>query len=417
MNEHWQISPLDEVVKFIDYRGKTPEKTECGLRLITAKNVKMGYLQNDPMEFIDPATYDQWMTRGIPKKGDVLFTTEAPLGNVTQLDTDEKVVFAQRIIIMQPNREVLDSTFLKYMLLSKFMQDRIHAKGTGATVKGIKAQLLKKVKISFPRSLPEQKRIVSIVDEAFEAIDIAIDNTKQNLTNARELFDSYLNAIFTQKGDGWEWVTLSEITTDITDGDHQPPPKSESGIPFITISNINKQDRTVDFSNTFKVSSEYFNKLKHNKKPRQGDILYTVTGSYGIPVVVDHALDFCFQRHIGLIRPDLETNSKCLYYMLLSRHLLNQADECATGTAQKTVSLSGLRRFSVPKIPKEQQETIVAELDILSEQICRLEAIYQQKLTALNELKQSILHKAFTGELTADTADLKTNIEKEAIAA
>ena len=271
------------------------------------------------------------------------------------------------------------------------------------------------MKVTIP-PLSEQKRIVSIVDEAFEAIDIAIDNTKQNLTNVRELFESYLNAIFTQKGDGWKWVSLSEITTDITDGDHQPPPKSESGIPFITISNINKQDRTVDFSNTFKVSSEYFNKLKHNKKPRQGDILYTVTGSYGIPVVVDHALEFCFQRHIGLIRPDLQTNSKCLYYMLLSRHLLNQADECATGTAQKTVSLSGLRRFSVPKIPKEQQEKIVAELDFLSEQICRLEALYRQKLIALNELKQSILHKAFTGELTADKADLKTNIEQEAIA-
>jgi type I restriction enzyme S subunit len=94
-----------------------------------------------------------------------------------------------------------------------------------------------------------------------------------------------------------------------------------------------------------------------------------------------------------------------LYYILLSRYLLNQADECATGTAQKTVSLRGLRRFSVPKIPKEKQEIIVAELDVLSEQICRLETICRQKIAALNELKQSILQKAFTGELTADTAN------------
>lgn len=126
---------------------------------------------------------------------------------------------------------------------------------------------------------------------------------------------------------------MSEITTDITDGDHQPPPKSQSGIPFITISNIDKQNRKVDFSNTFKVSPEYFEKLKSNRKPRKGDLLYTVTGSYGIPVVVDHDMNFCFQRHIGLIRPNDETNSKCLYYILLSRYLLNQADECATGTA------------------------------------------------------------------------------------
>ena len=211
MREDWQISSLEEVVKFIDYRGKTPQKTEYGMRLITAKNVKMGYLQNKPMEFVDPQIYDEWMTRGLPKKGDVLFTTEAPLGNVAQLDTDEKVVFAQRIIVMQPKREVLNSTFLKYMLLSNLMQEKIHEKGTGATVKGIKSQLLKKVKISFPYSLTEQKRIVAILDEAFEGIDRAIANTEKNLANARELLESYLNAIFTQKGDGWEEKNLEDI--------------------------------------------------------------------------------------------------------------------------------------------------------------------------------------------------------------
>jgi len=415
--EGWQVCSLEEVVKFIDYRGRTPEKTEDGMRLITAKNVKMGYLQNEPMEFVDPKIYDGWMTRGIPKKGDVLFTTEAPLGNIAQLDTDEKVVFAQRIIVMQTSREVLDSTFLKYMLLSNLMQERIHEKGTGATVKGIKAQLLKKVQISFPNSLLEQRRIVAIVDNAFEGIDRTIANTKKNLANARELFESYLNAIFTQKGEKWKWVSFSQITTDITDGDHQPPPKAPSGIPFITISNIDKQNRKVDFSSTFKVSPEYFEKLKDNRKPRKGDLLYTVTGSYGIPVIVDHDMNFCFQRHIGLIRPNDATNPKCLYYMLLSRHLLKQADDCATGTAQKTVSLSALRRFSVPKIPKEEQEKIVDELDVLSEKIFRLEAIYQQKLAALNELKQSILQKAFTGELTADTANQATKTAEGAIAA
>jgi len=77
MRQDWQINSLEEVVKFIDYRGKTPLNTEYGMRLITAKNLKMGYLQNEPMEFVDPKIYDEWMTRGIQKKGDVLFTSEA----------------------------------------------------------------------------------------------------------------------------------------------------------------------------------------------------------------------------------------------------------------------------------------------------------------------------------------------------
>jgi type I restriction enzyme S subunit len=86
--KNWETCPLDKYVKFIDYRGHTPTKTQSGMRLITAKNVKLGYLQRTPEEFVDPKIYDKWMVRGFPKKGDVLFTTEAPLANVAQLDSD-----------------------------------------------------------------------------------------------------------------------------------------------------------------------------------------------------------------------------------------------------------------------------------------------------------------------------------------
>ncbi|MBE7461393.1 MAG: restriction endonuclease subunit S [Zoogloeaceae bacterium] len=162
--EGWVDATIGDNIRFIDYRGKTPEKTPNGLRLITAKNVKMGYVQSEPAEFVAPESYDSWMTRGIPQRGDVLFTTEAPLANVAQLDTDEKVVFAQRIIIMQPDRSKLDCTFLKYLLLSQPVQQRIHEKGTGATVKGIKASLLKAIEISFPQSLEVQQEIVTKLD-------------------------------------------------------------------------------------------------------------------------------------------------------------------------------------------------------------------------------------------------------------
>ncbi|WP_374962303.1 restriction endonuclease subunit S [Spongiibacter tropicus] len=160
----WVKAELFDHVRFIDYRGKTPTKIESGLRLITAKNVRMGYLKDYPMEFVSPDSYDEWMTRGIPVKGDVLFTTEAPLANVAQLDTDEKVVFAQRIITMQPDREVLNDSFLKYLLMSSPIQRRIHEKGTGATATGIKASLLKKIPIEFPGCLQEQGAIVKKLD-------------------------------------------------------------------------------------------------------------------------------------------------------------------------------------------------------------------------------------------------------------
>jgi type I restriction enzyme S subunit len=159
----WVETTIGEHIHFIDYRGKTPKKTGSGLRLITAKNVKMGYIQETPIEFVAPKSYDSWMTRGIPRRGDVLFTTEAPLANVAQLDTDEKVVFAQRIIIMQPDDNI-DSTFLKYLLLSQPVQQRIRAKGTGATVQGIKASLLRTIEIAFPSLLRHQHKIVAELD-------------------------------------------------------------------------------------------------------------------------------------------------------------------------------------------------------------------------------------------------------------
>lgn len=257
---------------------------------------------------------------------------------------------------------------------------------------------LKTILIPIP-PFPEQKRIVAILDEAFAGISLAVANAEKNLANARELFESYLNNFFTQKGDA-TLVKLSDITTDITDGDHSAPPKAPDGIPFITISNVNKKTRLIDFTNTFKVPEEYFNSLKLNRKPQYGDVLYTVTGSYGIPIKVPKDVDFCFQRHIGLLRPNEETNTSWLHYALLSPAVFKQATDGATGTAQKTVSLRVLRSIRVPLISIHKQEIVVIKLDNLWGKTQQLETIYQQKLTALNELKQSILQKAFTGELT-----------------
>ncbi len=160
----WEWARLESLTNFIDYRGKTPEKIESGLPLITAKNVRMGYLSREPKEYVDPKIYDGWMTRGIPRKGDVLFTTEAPLGNVALLDTDEPLVLAQRIITLQPYWVNFNSAYLKYALMSAPIRELIESKATGTTAQGIKASRLKLILIPIP-PLAEQKRIVAKVDE------------------------------------------------------------------------------------------------------------------------------------------------------------------------------------------------------------------------------------------------------------
>jgi type I restriction enzyme, S subunit len=295
----------------------------------------------------------------------------------------------------------INTDFFYHLLGSRMVQDQFHSLAAGAIVKNISGDLVKKAILRIP-PLPEQKRIVAILDEAFAGINQGVVNAEKNLANARELFESQLNAMLSNSSTPVTKVLLAELTTDITDGDHQPPPKVSDGIPFITISNINKVTRTIDFSSTFKVPETYYAKLKPNKKPRRGDLLYTVTGSFGIPVIVDTDNDFCFQRHIGLIRPKQDISTRWLYYVLLSRDIRIQAETTATGTAQKTVSLRALRSFSVPKSPISDQLRIVTRLDKLSESTSVLASIYQKKLKALAELKQSLLQKAFTGELTAN---------------
>ena len=159
----WPELPLGEVCRFIDYRGKTPEKTASGLPLITAKNVREGYINPEPREFIAEADYDAWMTRGIPQVGDVLFTMEAPLGNVAEITMTGRFALAQRLVALCPNRELLVGAFLKDLLLTRTLQDKILAHQSGTTVYGIKASVLKELTIPLP-PLATQQAIVAEIE-------------------------------------------------------------------------------------------------------------------------------------------------------------------------------------------------------------------------------------------------------------
>jgi len=296
--------------------------------------------------------------------------------------------------------------YLRYYLSSPIIKEYYKSKGAGGLQINISKKDVLSAEIPLP-PIPEQKRIVAILDQVFADIEQARAKTEQNLKNARELFESYLQQVFSQSGEDVLEVALSEITKCISDGDHAAPPKSEEGVPFITISNINKSTNVIDFTKTFKVPESYYSALKATRKPILGDVLYTVTGSYGIPVIVTEDKEFCFQRHIGLVRPNNDVDSNWLYYLLMSPQVFKQADNGATGTAQKTVSLKLLRSIRVPKTPLAEQKNTVKLLDFMYQKSKQLENIYAKKLEALDELKKSILQKAFSGELTK-TPDKET---------
>ena len=155
----------------------------------------------------------------------------------------------------------------------------------------------------------------------------------------------------------------------------------------MTIGDIVKTTREIDFSHTFRVPQEYFDGLKPNRRPKRGDVLYTVTGAtLGIPVFVTDERDFCFQRHIGLIRPKPNVDSNWLCYAMLSPQVFSQATSGSTGAPKKTVSLSVLRKNQIPMMPLREQRRITARLDALQTETRRLEALYVRKLAAFDVL-------------------------------
>ena len=162
--------------RLIDYRGKTPPKTDSGVRLITAKVVKGGQIHNEPAEFIAADFYDEWMRRGLPQKLDVLLTTEAPLGEVAILRDEERIALAQRIILLRAKPGLIDPHFLFYALQSDFGQGELKARSSGTTVLGIKQSELRQVRIPlFP--LPTQQRIGAILS----AYDELMENSQRRI--------------------------------------------------------------------------------------------------------------------------------------------------------------------------------------------------------------------------------------------
>jgi type I restriction enzyme S subunit len=184
-----QCAPLEEWMEsIIDYRGKTPDKTTAGIPLITAKVIKGGRIET-PSEFIAADAYEEWMRRGIPQAGDVVITTEAPLGEVAQLPKG-KVALAQRVITLSGKKGLVDNTFLKYLLLSRPFQEDLEARATGTTVVGIKQSVLRKIDLAFPSFL-DQKAIAHILGTLDDKIEL---NRKTNETleaMAKALFKSW----------------------------------------------------------------------------------------------------------------------------------------------------------------------------------------------------------------------------------
>lgn len=395
MTKGWEIKRLPEIADYsIGLTYSPKDVSDKGTIVLRSSNI-----QNDELDLSDLVRVACRVKPTLKvRDGDILMCSRngskrlvgktALIGNLP-----EEMTFGTFMTVIRGK----SNRYLAWFFKSNAFREQIGV-GENTMINQITKYMLDAIRVPFPPP-SEQQRIVGILDEALERVATAKSSAEKNLQNARALFECRLQSTFDDLWRESELVTLASLATDITDGDHLPPPKSEAGVPFITIGNIVKESRQIDFTDTFKVPRAYFDRLKPGKQPRSGDILYTVTGSFGIPVLLAGENEFCFQRHIGLIRPTPETDSKWLYYLMSSPQVFRQADVGATGAAQRTVSLKLLRGFEVPKVEIGRQEAAVRELDALSDCTRKLATVYQRKLDALDALKKSLLHHAFNGGL------------------
>lgn len=189
MSSEWTFAPLESCLEaLIDYRGKTPEKTDSGIPLITAKIIKRGRIEK-ATEFIAEDNYASWMRRGIPKEGDIVLTVEAPLGEVAQLGS-EKIALAQRVVTLRGKEGVLDNTYLLYLLQTEEMLEQLKARATGTTVLGIKQSELRKVPLSLP-PIAQQRSAASILKTLDDRLTLLRETNATLEAIAQALFNAW----------------------------------------------------------------------------------------------------------------------------------------------------------------------------------------------------------------------------------
>ena len=264
----------------------------------------------------------------------------------------------------------------------------------GVNLPRVSAKEVLQARVPLP-PMEEQQRIVQRIESLFAKLDAAevrLNAVAATFAPRKAVLLRSRSAIH------GKLTTLQDMCKSIFDGDHMPPPKVEEGVPFLVIANVHTGK--LDFSQTRYVPQSYYDKLSTTRKPEKGDVLYTLVGSYGIPVLVDTDQAFCFQRHMGLLKPDhSKVETKYLWYALQLQNVFQQATAIAKGTAQLTVPIKGFRQLHIPLPPLPEQRAIVAQLDRLLAREHQAAVAVTRARTELRRLRAAILARAFRGEL------------------
>lgn len=302
------------------------------------------------------------------------------------------VCFGNKLYAIVSDQNICNSKYIYYYTRYREFYEQFKLLMTGI-IGGVSLKNFGEIEIPLAK-IEEQRHIVSKIEELFSKLDEGI----AELNRVKKQLEIYRQALLKEAFERCESTkVVNDVCIYVTDGDHMPPPKADRGIPFIMISNIT--NNVIDFTNTHFVKEEYYNNIGEKRTPRNGDVLYTVTGSYGIPVLINFDTKFCFQRHIALLRPNETIKQKFLYYAMQTPYVYKQATQKATGTAQKTVGLTVLRNIQIPYADLESQQYIVNNIEQKLSICDKVAQTVNESLQKAENLRQSILKQAFEGKL------------------
>ena len=389
--KNWEVKKLGDVCSF--FNGQAHEKVidENGkYKLINSKFVSS---EGEKFKRTNNALSPLFINDIVMVMSDV--PNGKTLAKCYVVDKDDTYTLNQRICVIRSKS--FDTRFLYYQLnRNKYLLSF----NNGENQSNLRKDDILNCELFVP-SLPEQQCIVAMLDEAFAAIAKAKANAEQNLKNAKELFESYLQGVFENNGNDWEEKTLKEVCEKITDGTHQTPKYFDEGVIFLSSRNVTSGK--INWDNIKYIDEKQHLEMHKRVAPRVGDILLAKNGTTGVAAMVDRDLVFDIYVSLAHIRVLDEVTPEFMLYFINSPIAKKQFNKRLKGAGVPNLHLEEIREveISFPKSKKEQNK-LVEKLNNFSIETKKLEAIYNQKINDLEELKKSVLQKAFSGELKTD---------------
>jgi type I restriction enzyme S subunit len=405
MKSGWETKKLGGLCSFLN-RGVSPKYVENGgIAVLNQKCVRDHHVS---LEFgrRHDAKAKNVSSERLLQIGDVLVnsTGTGTLGRVAQLRANppEPTTVDSHVTIVRPLPGLFVREFFGYMLWDIEDELKESGEGCGGQTELNRSVLAEKFLVRFPKSLSEQQRFVGILDKVFERIVIAKDNAEKNLQNARALFASHLQSVFSRCGPGWTEKTLSDVC-EFENGDrgkNYPNRKEyvEFGIPWINTGHI-QPDGTLSTEEMNFITRKKFNSLRSGKI-QPGDLVYCLRGAtLGKTAIVDPLTEGAVASSLVIIRPKALLDSRFLYFFLTSPPGQGLIKGFENGAAQPNLGAKSVAKYPISFPTLTEQKGIADKLAELREETQGLATLYDRKLAALEALKKSMLHQAFTGRL------------------